>query len=154
MEGKERNCDDGGHGDPPTTIDSGRLAVLQLVTTDAVPGTLAALARLNVFEALAREGDGAQLTVPEIAALAMPGKHINVAYLGRLLRMMSAKKNPARDRHHQPRRRCHRASLRPGTRRALPRGRSRERLPHPLSVHAAARRFRDHLVAFARIGPR
>jgi hypothetical protein len=58
----------------------------------AIPGAAAALARLNVFQALAQAGDDAALTPLELAARAMPGKAINVSYLARLLRMMAGKK--------------------------------------------------------------
>jgi len=75
-----------------TTLDPVRIAALELVTLSNVPGALAALARLNVFEALSKAGPNAELTPAEIAALALPGKSININYLSRLLRMMSGKK--------------------------------------------------------------
>lgn len=76
----------------PTTIDHGRLAALELVTMSAVSGSVAALARLNVFEALAKAGDDAPLTTSELAERALPGKSINLAYLGRLLRMAAGQR--------------------------------------------------------------
>ncbi|KAG0579947.1 hypothetical protein KC19_4G137000 [Ceratodon purpureus] len=75
----------------PTTIDRVRLDAFQLVTMSALPGALAALARLNIFEALAKAGDDAQLTAAELAERALPGKSINMSYLSRLLRMVSGK---------------------------------------------------------------
>ena len=76
----------------PIIMDPVRQKAHQLVTMGAVPGTVAALARLNVFDTLAKAGDDAQLTAPEIAERAFPGKTISVTYLGRLLRMVAAKK--------------------------------------------------------------
>ena len=72
--------------------DKVRTDALQLVTMSAIPGAVAALARLNIFQALGRAGDDAVLTVRELAALALPGKAINITYLARLLRLMAAKK--------------------------------------------------------------
>ena len=77
---------------PTSNMDSVRVAASNLVTMAAIPGAVAALVRLNVFNALARAGDGAVLTAPEIAALALPGKATNLTYLSRLLRMVAAKK--------------------------------------------------------------
>lgn len=76
----------------PTNLDPVRLAALELVMLSSLPGTLAALARLNVFEALSKAGPNAELTPAEIAALALPGKSINITYLSRLLRTISGKK--------------------------------------------------------------
>jgi hypothetical protein len=85
----------GSYGDyepeAPKNVDPVRLAALKLVTSSAIPGALASLARLNVFDILAHESD---LTAPEIATqITIPpnGKAVNVEYLSRLLRMMSGK---------------------------------------------------------------
>ncbi|XP_024390981.1 caffeic acid 3-O-methyltransferase isoform X2 [Physcomitrium patens] len=75
-----------------THIDKVRLAAIELVGQAAIPGTLASLARLNVFEALARAGDGVELTPQELGNQAMPGKVINLSYLGRMLRLASSVK--------------------------------------------------------------
>jgi caffeic acid 3-O-methyltransferase len=64
----------------------------QLMTMSAIPAAVAALARLNVFQALAQAGPDALLTASELAALAVPGKSINVSYLARLLRMMAGQR--------------------------------------------------------------
>lgn len=76
----------------PASIDRDRVAAYELVTMAAIPGAALALARLNVFEALAGAGDDALLTAPELAALAVPGKRADVTNLTRLLRMMAATK--------------------------------------------------------------
>lgn len=78
----------------PGSIDSARMAAYELVHMAFIPGAVAALARLNIFAALAQAGDDAELTAAEVAALALPGKSstLNVTYLERLLRMMCAKK--------------------------------------------------------------
>lgn len=73
----------------PVRSNGDRIAAMELVTMAVVPGAALALARLNVFEALAQAGDGAQLTAAELAARAVPGKSIDVTNLERLLRMMS-----------------------------------------------------------------
>jgi len=73
----------------PTTLDPARVAAMELVTLSCLPGALTALVRLNVFEALSKAGPNAELTPAEIAALALPGKSINITYLSRLLRMIS-----------------------------------------------------------------
>ena len=76
-----------------SAVDKARLDALQLTSVATIPGVAAALARLNVFEALAQAGDDAALTAQELADRAsMPGKAIKVTYLARLLRMMAAKK--------------------------------------------------------------
>ena len=63
-----------------SSMDRVRYDALRLVTSSAVPGALAAVVRLNVFEALAAAGDGAQLTAEEIMARALPGKAVNLSY--------------------------------------------------------------------------
>jgi caffeic acid 3-O-methyltransferase len=73
----------------PVRSNGDRIAALELVTMAVVPGAALALARLNVFEALAQAGDGAHLTAAELAARAVPGRSIDVANLERLLRMVS-----------------------------------------------------------------
>lgn len=75
-----------------TNMDKVRMDAFQLVTMSAIPGAVAAVARLNIFQALAQAGDDVLLTAAELAALALPGKAINVIYLARLLRMMAAQK--------------------------------------------------------------
>lgn len=72
----------------PTTIDPVRLAALKLVTSSSVPGALAALARLNVFEVLAHKSD---LTAVEIVSEVANGRALNVEYVSRLLRMLSGR---------------------------------------------------------------
>jgi hypothetical protein len=82
--------DAGAHANPPVSIDRDRVAAYEIVTMAAILG--AALARLNVFEALAHTGDDAFLTAPELTALALPGKRTDLTNLTRLLRMMAATK--------------------------------------------------------------
>jgi hypothetical protein len=65
-----------------------RLAALKLVTSSSIPGALAALARLNVFEVLAHKSD---LTAGEIVSEIANGKPVNVEYVSRLLRMLSGR---------------------------------------------------------------
>lgn len=75
---------------PEHDIYSVRLAAYELANLSVVPATLAALVRLNIFETLAMAHCSQRMQ--ELARLAMPGKPINVAYLGRMLRMMSSQK--------------------------------------------------------------
>jgi hypothetical protein len=82
----------GAQANPPATLDRARVAAYELVTMAAIPGAALALARLNVFDALAHAGDDALLTAPELAALALPGKRADLTNLTRLLRMMAATK--------------------------------------------------------------
>ena len=75
----------------------GRIAAMALITGGTIPAAVAALVKLDVFEAFARAGandSGAQvsLTAQEIANLAMPGKSINMDYLERLLRILASHK--------------------------------------------------------------
>lgn len=82
----------GAQANPPASLDRARVAAYELVTMAAIPGVALALARLNVFDALAHAGDDALLTAPELAALALPGKRADLTNLTRLLRMMAATK--------------------------------------------------------------
>ena len=77
--------------------EQGRIAAMALITGGTIPAAVAALVKLDVFEAFARAGandNGAQvsLTAQEIANLAMPGKSINMDYLERLLRILASHK--------------------------------------------------------------
>ncbi|KAG0561054.1 hypothetical protein M758_9G036500 [Ceratodon purpureus] len=87
------NGNDGVDAKAPAIIHHNvRLAAYDLVTMATIPGAVIALARLNIFEALARATTTPHLSIPELAALALPGKRIDLTYLGRLLRLMAAKK--------------------------------------------------------------
>ena len=77
--------------------EQGRIAAMALIMGSNIPAAVAALVKLDVFEAFARartNNNGAQLsmTAQEIANLAMPGKSMNVAYLERLLRILASHK--------------------------------------------------------------
>ena len=77
--------------------EQGRIAAMALVTGGTIPAAVAALVKLDVFEAFARAGANdtdaqVSLTAQEIANLAMPGKSMHMDYLERLLRILASHK--------------------------------------------------------------